>query len=88
MKKIWETKDGNEIEIKDMSNSHLLNTIALLKRKANEGAEIVVCCGYSGDDDYITGVTEWVEGQEYLETIPAYPWLIEEANKRKLLFLK
>lgn len=29
---IWETKDGKKIRVEDMTDSHIRNTIALLKR--------------------------------------------------------
>lgn len=33
---IWTTKEGKELEIKDMSNSHLINTIRYIKRRLDE----------------------------------------------------
>ena len=35
MELIWTTKDGRCIPIKDMTNSHLLNTIKFLTKKIN-----------------------------------------------------
>lgn len=32
----WVTKDGKHIALKDMSNEHLLNTLNMLKRQAEE----------------------------------------------------
>ncbi len=56
------TKDGKEMKISEMSDSHLKNTIALIERKAKEG--VIIACGSDGgglgwdfyyDEDFICG---------------------------------
>ena len=44
------TRDGTEMDISEMSDSHLLNTINLIERKANGGVTIEY--GSGGDDPY------------------------------------
>lgn len=34
-KKIWTTKDGREIKIKDMSTEHIINTFKMIIRNSN-----------------------------------------------------
>ena len=41
--KVHTTKEGIEIKLCDMTDSHLSATIRLMERKAKEG--VVVCCG-------------------------------------------
>lgn len=38
---MWTTKDGREISIKDMEDSHLHNTILFLDRHMYEGANFI-----------------------------------------------
>ena len=87
MEKIWTTSSGDDIKIKDMTNSHLVNTIKMLNRTAEDGRNVVMSSGYFGDDNFTTGDTEWLQGKDYLDSIEEYPWLIEEAKKRNLLHL-
>lgn len=61
MSLIHTTKDGTEIELENMSDSHLLNTIAYFERKAKEGIKVEYGCSGSVaddmyyDEDFFTG---------------------------------
>lgn len=81
MKHYWETKDGEEIEISKIETNHLINIIKMLERAAENGVEVVVSMEYEGDNNYMTGDTEILEGKEFLNTTP-YKWLKKELNKR------
>lgn len=37
---IWTTKEGNQVPIKDMTDTHLVNTINMLERKSIEELEL------------------------------------------------
>lgn len=79
--KIWITKNGDEIEISKMDDQHLLNTIKMLEKQAEEGVvEVNGSSDYYGTD----GDKEFLQGQDYLNSIKEYSWLKEEAEKRKL----
>ena len=45
--KLWKTKDGRKVRICDMTDSHLDNTIALLRRLATEVTHETISEGYS-----------------------------------------
>lgn len=57
---IWTMRDGNQINIKDMSRQHLRNTINMLKRGNSPFAEA-----------WITRMTEELEFREYIDMIVA-----------------
>jgi len=82
--KTWTTKEGKEIKIKDMETSHLINCIKMLERRAEKGEEIVVSYGYDGDDDYMTGDVEFVQGKDFL-VYTDYKYLIAELKRRNTL---
>lgn len=37
---VWTTKEGNQVPIKSMSDTHLVNTINMLERKSIEKLEL------------------------------------------------
>lgn len=85
----WETETGEEFDICKMETSHIENCINMLDRKIKKGFEILIDCGYCGDDDYNTYESAFVVGKEAkAEFQPEYNWLKEELRKRKLLIIK
>ena len=81
--KNWTTKDGTVINIKDMTDSHLLNTIKMIERKAQRGFNILICSGYFDDDGFETGETAFLEEKEALNYFKEYKDLCKEIKRRK-----
>ena len=84
-KTIWVTKDGQSIRVKDMTDSHLVNTIRFLKRKSlNELYSL--SCFIQGEqasymiDDMITSHEDDEVASYYNSSI--YNTMIDEACKR------
>lgn len=44
------TRDGKVMKIRDMTDSHLYNTIMLIERKAKEGVTVLMGGGTDSDD--------------------------------------
>lgn len=64
----WTCEDGTQVRVKDMSDTHLLNTISYLEQKVY----------YTGVSD-LFGVNCDVE---YGEDLPIYKAMCKEARKR------
>jgi len=82
MKKYWETEKGDFIEYCKLTDSHLLNILKWIERRAENG--IMRGIGfYDGDDDYMTGEMYEINGDEVLEMYD-YKGLLKEVKRRKL----
>lgn len=73
------TKDGREIPLREMGDIHLLNTLALISKKAASG--VTVRSGglndFWYDEDLLTGK----DALEYL----SYNLYLEEAKRRRIV---
>lgn len=83
MKKYWETINGDKIEYKKLENSHLLNILKWIERRAENGMTIEVGGGGWDIDDMWYDSWE-IKGDEVFEKYD-YENLKKEAKKRKLL---
>ena len=67
---VWETADGNEILIKDMTDRHLVNIIKFTNRKINKMEDSLGCFpSFQGEMAQICAEGAWIEAcshQEYL----------------------
>ena len=78
---IWETKDGQEIPVSQLTDGHLLNILRFIKRKAKEG----ITNSYIMDIDIPDVIfEEELYGQEVLDFFN-YKELEKEAKKRGLI---
>lgn len=93
--KTWTTKEGKKIKIKDMEDSHLLNTIAMLERLLKQKEAQAITDGYwmlgflNGEmalesvENNLNHLEE--EGLDIIDEFPIYEHLQNEAIKRGLL---
>ena len=70
------TREWKEVPIKDMTDSHLINTIKFCRKRADEWRLVAY-------DYYEADLICWAEA---LELVPQYGNLLREARKRKLEF--
>ena len=93
----WKTKDGRVLKVADMEDSHLINTIKYMQRRAEHiqwkdvlqmsrfadtlNGEMAVDCA----EQSIVELGD-MHPEDYLETLPDYQALVKEATRRKLTF--
>ncbi len=81
MKKYWTTFEGDEIEYKKLTDSHLRNILKWIERRAEDGMTVEIGGGWSPEDFWYES---WpISGDEVLERYD-YKGLEKEAIKRKL----
>lgn len=97
--RIWKCKDGRKVRVCDMTDSHLLNTIAMLERNASALLAQEISAAYSclsmlqGEmatyycERDIDRLEETSPGEFLEATQPIYTHLCNEADRRKLKLL-
>jgi len=86
-RKLWKCKDGTKIQIRDMTDSHLINSIKLMERTALEFARSVPYPMFQGEMAQYYAEREFENLQDDpLSTLEGtiYDDLCEEAFKRNL----
>ena len=84
--KTWTTKDGKVIPIKDMTDSHLLNSMRMLERQHLHITSTAMFPQLNGDIAQDMAEQAWFEAQDSAvdEIFPIYGDLWEEAFNRNL----
>jgi len=80
--KTWETKQGDFIPYKKLEDSHLLNILKWIEKRAKEGMTLQYGGGHDAEDMWYE--EEEIEGKEVLERYD-YKGLVKEAKKRSLI---
>lgn len=82
--KYWETGNGDAIPYSKLKDDHLQNILKFIEKRAKEGVEVTINCGYCDDDDYITYESYTMYGKDVEEHFDL-KGLQREAKKRNML---
>lgn len=78
----WTTKNDDDIELRDMSDNHLMNAIKFVQKKSVEGMTMTAGGGF---DSYDIWFDEWtIKGREVKNHFK-YHSLLREARRRNLM---
>ena len=81
MEDTWITKENKSIKHKDLKDSHLLNILAMIKRKAKEfDGNPIEGGGFDASEMWVSEGDE----EEWLEKL-GYKSILKEVKRRKLL---
>ena len=84
----WITRDGQNIRIKDLSDTHLRNIIGMLERKAQHTADSCSVPAFQGEMAQFYAESDFMALQEdpieFILVGSIYDDLIEEAARRRL----
>jgi hypothetical protein len=95
-KTVWVTRSGQQIKVRDMTNSHLINTVRYLRRAVHiQLMQEVISLGAYLETNLPDGAYSAalnaendlldMDGDDYLEMeIPTWPALLAEAKRRGL----
>lgn len=81
------TATGEQIPVRDLSDTHLRNIIAMIERKAKEGIVVATGGGGLGDWEDVWYHEEELEGRQVLDHFD-YDKYIKERDRRKKLNIK
>lgn len=82
----WRTANGHRLPIAAMTDGHLINTLRMLERLAEQAAEEIPFPDFQGEMAQRDGEEAWYDAQVTARTPdhPAYDHLVLEANRREL----
>lgn len=95
----WKTKDGRHLRPDQMGNAHLINTVRMLKKRAETARQEVIHDAYSamgcmqGEaaidsiESHITGLERVSADEIAAEQYPVFIPMLEEIEKRSLSHL-
>ncbi len=79
------TRDGQEMLIMEMTDTHLENTIRWIERKAEEGIEVIAGCGIGSGAEDICDDYETLRGREALDHFNYGHYVAERQRRRDVL---